>query len=102
MLQEELSAVLVCEYGRLVGILTTYDLVGASAARAHPAEARARQWMTAEPVTLDAQSSRAAAARLMRAYGIHHLPLVEHGESPVGLLRLDLEAPAVAPVGLGF
>ena len=58
--------------------------------------------MTAEPITLDAPSSRASAARLMRAYRIRHLPLVEHGDRPVGLLYLDEEVPAVMPVGLGF
>jgi sulfide:quinone oxidoreductase len=102
MLRGEVSAALVCEYGRLIGIVTTHDLIDAFAARAHPSEARARQWMTAEPVTLDAHTNRASAARLMRAYGIRHLPLVEHRDRPVGLLHLDEEAPAVAPVGLGF
>jgi CBS domain-containing protein len=102
MLRDDLSAALVCEYGRLIGILTTHDLIGAFAARAHPSEARARQWMTAEPITLHAASSRASAARLMRAYGIRHIPLVEHGDRPVGLLHLDEEALAVVPIGLGF
>lgn len=102
MLHEDLSAVLVCEYGSLIGVLTTHDLIGAFAARAHPSEARARQWMTAEPVTLDAESTRAGAARLMRTYGIHHLPVVEHGDRPVGMLHLDEETPALVAVGLGF
>ena len=101
MLQQEVSAALVCEYGRLIGILTTHDLIGAFAARTHPSEARARQWMTAEPITLDADATRTAAARLMRAYGIRHLPLVrEH--RPVGILHLDEETPAVLAAGLGF
>jgi sulfide:quinone oxidoreductase len=102
MLRDGVSAALVCEYGRLIGILTTHDLIGAFAARAHPSEARARQWMTAEPITLDARSNRASAARLMRAYGVRHLPLVEHGDRPVRLLHLDEEAAAVMPAGLGF
>jgi CBS domain-containing protein len=102
MLRDDLSATLVCEYGRLIGILTTDDLIAAFAARAHPSEARARQWMTAEPVTLDAHSSHAGAAQLMRRYGVRHLPLVEHDDRPVGLLHLDEEAPAPVPLGLGF
>ena len=100
MLREDVSATLVCEYGMLVGIVTTHDLIGAFAARAHPSEARARQWMTAEPITLEPGSSHAAAARLMRAYGIRHVPLVE-GDRPVGMLRLEDELPAKLPVGLG-
>lgn len=101
MLQDDLSAVLVCEYGQLIGILTADDLVRAIAARAHPSSARARQWMTAEPITLDARSDRASAARLMRAYGISHLPLVD-GDRPVGLLRLVDEPQAALSVGLGY
>ena len=101
LLQDDVSAVLVCEYGRLLGILTAHDLMSAIAARAHPGYARARQWMTAEPITLDARSSRSSALRLMRAYGISHLPLVD-GERPVGLLRLGDGTPAVVSVGLGY
>jgi CBS domain-containing protein len=102
MLQQELSAVLVSEYGQLIGILTIHDLMSAFAARAHPSEARARQWMTAEPITIDATTTHSAAARLMRAYDIHHLPLVEH-DRPIGMLHLDLdEADASIPIGLGF
>lgn len=101
MLEENVSAVLVAEYGRLVGILAKHDLMKALAARAHPSEARARQWMTAHPVTLDHSASRAAAARLMSAYGIHHLPLVDE-ERPIGLLHLDAVEPVPAAIGLGF
>jgi CBS domain-containing protein len=102
MLEQELSAVLVSEYGQLIGILTIHDLMSAFAARAHPSEARARQWMTAEPVTIDATTTHSVAARLMRAYDIHHLPLVEH-DRPVGMLHLDLDdADASIPIGLGF
>jgi CBS domain-containing protein len=102
ILRGDLSAVLVCEYGSVVGILTTHDLIAAFAARAHPSEARARQWMTAEPITVGVESSRGGAAQLMRTYGIHHLPVVEHGDRPVSMLHLDEELPTVAAVGLGF
>jgi sulfide:quinone oxidoreductase len=100
MLRDDVSAALVCEYGRLIGLLSTHDLIGAFAARAHPSEARARQWMTADPVTLSVGSSRAAAARLMRAYGIRHLPLVAE-DRPAGMLHLDDAATPVS-IGLGF
>ena len=101
MLHEDLSAALVCEYGRLIGILTRRDLIGAFAARVHPSEARARQWMTAEPITLDGDSTRSEAARVMRTYGIHHLPLVDE-DRPVAMLHLDEEALAPVSLGLGF
>ena len=101
MLQDEISAVLVSEYGLVIGILTTHDLLAAFAARAQPSDARARQWMTAEPVTLEAHSPRSAAARLMRAYGIHHLPLMEE-ERPVEMLHLGTETRTPVSIGLGF
>ena len=101
MLREDTTAVLVADSGRLIGIVTTHDLMRAFAARAHPSEARARLWMTAEPITLGPDAPRAAAEHLMRAYGIHHLPLVDAGR-PVDLLRMDEGERAPLPVGLGF
>ena len=102
LLQQGVTAVAVAEYGRVLGILTSGDLLRAAAARAHPSEARARQWMTAEPLTVTATSSIPAAARLMTEYGIDHLLVVE-GERPVGMLRLDdaLREESI-PLGLGF
>jgi sulfide:quinone oxidoreductase len=96
------SAAAVAEYGRLVGILTVRDLVRASAARVHPSEARVRQWMTAEPVTVSADWPLTAAALIMSDYRVHHLPVVE-GERVVGMLHFE-EAYRHAPVpaGLGF
>jgi sulfide:quinone oxidoreductase len=102
MLAQNVSAVAVSEFGRLIGILTRSDLVRAYAARVHPSEARARQWMTAEPVTVRAGSPLTTAATLMREYGIDYMPVVE-GDRPIGMLSVEAvtrEAPL--PVGLGF
>ncbi|HEX2346023.1 MAG TPA: CBS domain-containing protein [Gaiellaceae bacterium] len=95
------TAVAVADYGRLVGILTTGDLVRASAMRVHPSEGRVRQWMTAEPVTVPAHSSVVGAALVAREYGIRHLPVVE-GERPVGMLYFDETLREAVPIGLGF
>jgi CBS domain-containing protein len=46
----DVSSALVADYGRLVGIITSRDLLRAFASRIHPSEARIREWMTAEPV----------------------------------------------------
>jgi CBS domain-containing protein len=102
LLARNATAALVCEYGTLLGILTTSDLLRASAARVHPSDARTRLWMTSEPVVVAPRTAIQAALTLMREYGVHHLPVVEHGR-PVGLLHLD-EALRTAPlpVGLGF
>jgi CBS domain-containing protein len=87
MSELRIGSALVAEFGRLIGILTARDLVHAMALRVHPSEGRVRQWMTAEPVTVTADSSTEAASALMIEYGIHHLPVVE-GERPVGLVGL--------------
>ena len=43
------GAVVVKDFGTLIGILTERDLLKAMAARVHSSEARVRQWMTADP-----------------------------------------------------
>jgi len=102
LLERGATAAAVAEYGQLIGILTAGDLVRASAMRVHPSEARVRQWMTAEPVTVTASSSLAAAAFVAREYGVHHLPIVE-GDHPVGMLYLDeVLRQAAVPIGLGL
>jgi CBS domain-containing protein len=101
LLERGTSAAAVAEYGRVIGILTTGDLVRAAATRVNPSEGRVRQWMTAEPVTVALGSSVALAAHLAREYGIRHL-LVVDGERPVGMVQLDDALRDLAPVGLGF
>jgi CBS domain-containing protein len=104
MVARDHDAVLVAEYGRLVGILTSQDLLQALASRVHSSEARVRPWMTAEPIAVTTTSSLDAAAALMIDHGIHHLAVVD-GERPVGLVGLR-EVARVADsemrVGLGF
>src|SRR5262249_23496795 len=74
--------------GDLVGILTTTDVIRASAARVQPGEARAQLWMTAEPVTVSPHYPVDAAAMLMSEYGIHHL-LVVDGDRVVGTVSVE-------------
>jgi sulfide:quinone oxidoreductase len=98
------GSALVADYGRLIGILTSRDLVRAFAGRAHPSEARVREWMTAEPVAVSGAASIDAAVTLMTEHGFHHLPVVED-ERPTGMLGLRQAARhtgAWIGVGLGF
>jgi sulfide:quinone oxidoreductase len=101
--RRDTGSALVVEYGRLLGILTSRDLLRALAARTHSSEARVRQWMTVEPISVSAHTSLDAAAILMREHGIHHLPVVED-DRPVGMVGLrDVARPRFgAGVGLGF
>jgi CBS domain-containing protein len=47
MVELEMRSALIGEYERLIGIVTSRDMLHAIASRVHPSEARARQWMTA-------------------------------------------------------
>ena len=87
MAARDTESALVVDMGRLIGIFTSRDLLRAIADRAHPSEARIRDWMTAEPVTATEETTFAEARRLMVEHGIHHLPVVA-GAIPVGIVGL--------------
>ena len=57
MVDREVSSAAVSDYGRLIGILTERDLTRAVAGRTHSSEARVREWMTPDPVTLGPTAS---------------------------------------------
>src|SRR6187551_3707531 len=73
------GAVIVKDFGRLIGILTERDMLKAMAARVHTSEARVRQWMTEDPITVPTETEADAAARLMLEHGFRHLPVVDDG-----------------------
>lgn len=87
MAEVDVGSALVTEYGRLIGILTSRDVLRAIAARVHPSEGRVREWMTAEPVTASPEMPAEDAAHAMLAGGFHHLPVVED-ERPLGVVGL--------------
>ena len=87
MAEADTGSAVVVEYGRLVGIVTSRDVLRAIAARAHPSEARVREWMTAEPVTASPDMPVDEAAHTMLAGGFHHLPVIQD-ERPVGVVGL--------------
>lgn len=79
------GSALVVEYGQLVGILTSRDVLRTVADRAHPSEARVREWMTPHPVTVSRETPVDEAAEVMLVGGFHHLPVVEEGR-PAGVI----------------
>ena len=87
MVAADVGSALIVDFGRLIGILTSRDVLRAIAERVHPSEARTREWMTPEPVTANRETPADEAARLMNAGGFHHLPVVD-GERPVGVIGL--------------
>lgn len=99
----DLGSAAVADDGRLIGILTSRDLLRAYAARADPSKERVREWMTAEPVAVPVSAPVETAVALMREYAIHQLPVVE-GERPVGMLgfRQAAQRTLGRGIGLGF
>ena len=76
---------------RIVGIVTERDLLRAVASRARAAEARVRQWMTADPVTIGPELSIEEAAKIMFDNNFRHLPVVKDGRA-LGIVSLRLLA----------
>jgi CBS domain-containing protein len=108
MRARNLGSALVAEYGRLIGIVTSRDMLEALAGRVHSSEARVRQWMTAEPIAVSPTTTLGAAALMMTEHDIHHLPVVE-GERLVGMVGMRDVVRSAAPlsetrvrIGLGF
>ena len=102
LLPPDVRALVVGEYGRIVGTLTSTDLLRAAAARAHPAEARVREWMTAEPLTVAGDTSVSAVRVLMEQYAIDQLPVMEAGSAIGWVDREHVDRVPVLSPGLGF
>ena len=93
------GAVVVKDFGRLIGILTERDLLKAMAARVHTSEARVRQWMTEDPITAPTDMDVDEAARIMLENGFRHLPVVDESGQVISVvsLRRVVAATNVAP-----
>jgi CBS domain-containing protein len=87
MVERGVGSAVVLDYGRLIGIFTERDLLRAVADRVHSSEARVREWMTAEPITITPETSAEEAAQTMLDNGFRHLPVVE-GERAVGIVSI--------------
>src|SRR6266480_1086953 len=74
MTSHGVGAVVVSDFGRMIGIFTERDLMRAVAGRVHSSEARVREWMTPDPVT-------------MTERGFRHIPVVA-GERAVGIVSI--------------
>jgi CBS domain-containing protein len=87
MTRRNVGAVVVKDFGRLIGILTERDMLRAMAARVHTSDARVRQFMTADPVTVAPDTDLEDAAQIMLDNGFRHLPVVD-GSTVVGIVSL--------------
>ena len=100
MVDKSMGAVIVKDYGRLIGILTERDMLKAMAARVHTSDARVRQWMTPDPITITPDVSLDEAAQIMLDNNFRHLPVME-GSTVVGYVSLrrvvGAQQPATEP-----
>ena len=104
MVASRIGCLPVVLHGRLVGMLTTTDLVGHHVARklgAPASGACAGDVMTAEVFTASPDDMLLEAADLMAAHRIRHLPVVDEGGRLVGIvterdLRTALGVPSQA------
>lgn len=86
MAEHRVSCVLITDEGQLKGILTDRDLrMRVLAAEVYPKLAVAAV-MTPMPATVYARHSLFDALTIMSQANIHHLPVLDHDEKPVGVL----------------
>ena len=88
MTAKNVGAVVVKDFGKLIGILTERDLLKAMAARVHTSEARVRQWMTGDPITAVAEMDVGEAATVMLEHGFRHLPVLDGDGQVIGVVSL--------------
>ena len=95
MCERHISAVLVIEDGRLIGIVTERDLTQrVLAAGKDPDATPLAEIMSRDPDTLSPEDSPLDALELMRVRGFRHLPVVHDGAAVAVVSIRDLYAAA--------
>ncbi len=84
--QRDLSAVMVCEEDRVVGIFTQRDILYRTALEKLDDSTPIEKLMSPEPVSLQPHDRLADAIRVMAEGGYRHLPLVDDKGRAVGLI----------------
>jgi CBS domain-containing protein len=88
MRQQRVGCVLVCNDRRLVGILTERDLMRRVLAAGKPLTLPVNDCMTPNPVSVHTKDPISTAVRRMDEGGYRHLPVVDEGGRPVGVLSV--------------
>ena len=96
MKRHNIGVVPVCEGKKILGILTDRDLViSCMASDMDPKECNAREFMTANPVTVSPDTDLEEAARIMGREQLRRLAVVEDGNL-VGMISIGDVAMALA------
>ena len=80
MWRQQTGSLLICEQGRIAGIITERDLLRAVALGADPQTSTVDEAMTTEVLTVPPDMPLHEAAREMAARWIRHLPVVQDGQ----------------------
>jgi CBS domain-containing protein len=83
----DVGCVPVIDGGRLLGILTERDLARAVADGIDPRKVVVADYMTSEPIVVDADATVVEATRVMVDAGIRHLPVLDKGRM-VGVMSM--------------
>ena len=87
LVDANVGAAVVIDFGRLIGIISERDLLKAMAGRVHTSDARVREWMTEDPICASPDTPVEEAAQTMLDNNFRHLPVVE-GDRVVGVASL--------------
>ncbi len=86
MRRNDTNSVLIMEKGKLIGIITGWDIVQKIAGPKEDLNAvTCAQIMTAEPMVLHQTDSVAMALNMMAARGVRHVPIVDDN-GPIGVV----------------
>jgi len=81
IVEHKIESFPVTENGKLVGIVTGWDLLTKVVANAmNPGKVRAKEFMTRSPITCSPDYSVLQVTKLMTKHGIKHIPVVKEGE----------------------
>jgi CBS domain-containing protein len=87
MLKGRFGSAVVMEGKRLSGIFTERDVLRAAASGADLTSSPVSEWMTNDPVTVDADLDADEATEIMMSNGFRHLPVVD-GQALIGIVSL--------------
>lgn len=87
LVDANVGAAVVLDFGRLIGIISERDLLQAMAGRVHTSDARVREWMTPDPICASPDTPVEEAAQTMLENNFRHLPVVER-DRVVGVASL--------------